>query len=272
MPSITFIVPVGSEDVFQRCFTSSPLFGGESDFQILAQRGFKCSGEAFNDGLDRAVSDLIVCVHQDVVLPAMWAKRFLAAWRRMESQAIPVGVVGCMGMSSAGEPAGHIYRHDRELFPEQTLPARVETLDEMLISFRKSSGLRFDPQLPSFFFYAVDMCLQSSSKGLHNFAVDAPCFHQAKDRNQGLPTEFFVSEEYMIRKWKKVLPVRSLSGTMGGWRSYWRRRIKQSLFQAIGYIPEPWWTDLPRVDPAEILARDAACLEKEADHEASPRR
>jgi|SRR5271157_4095791 len=272
MPSITFIVPVGSEDVFQRCFMSSPLFGGESDFQILAQRGFKRSGEAFNDGLDRAVGDLIVCVHQDVVLPAMWAKRFLAAWRWIESPGIPVGVLGCIGMSSVGEQAGHIYRHDRELFPRQVLPAQVETLDEMLISFRKSSGLRFDPHLPSFFYYAVDMCLQASSKGLQNFAVDAPCFHQAKDRNQNLPNEFFVSQKYMIQKWRKVLPVQTLSGTLGGMATYWAQRVRQYLCRKIRYTPDPWWANLPRVDPGEILATDAALLEKERNLQACSRR
>ena len=164
-----------------------------------------------------------------------------------------MGVVGCIGMTSSGVPAGHIYRHDREYFPTCPLPARVETLDEMLISFRRSSSLRFDPVLPSFFYYAVDLCLQATSRGLHNFAVDAPCFHQAKNRNHVMPTDFYHSQEYMMRKWKGVVPVRTLSGTLGGRQLYWTKRIKQSLFQAIGYTPEPWWQNLPRIDPAAKL-------------------
>lgn len=104
----------------------------------------------------------------------MWAERFLASLDELDSQGLPVGVLGCIGITSAGELAGHIYRHDRELLSKDSLPARVETLDEMLIAFRKSSGLRFDPTVPSFFGYAVDLCLQASSAGLQNFAADAP--------------------------------------------------------------------------------------------------
>lgn len=262
MPSITFIVPVGSEDVFQKCFMSSPLFKGESDFQILAQRGFKYAGEAFNHGLDKAASDLIVCVHQDVVLPATWAKRFLTSLESLESQAAPVGVVGCIGITLEGQCAGHIFRHDREFFPDHPLPASIETLDEMLVSFRKSSGLRFDPALPSFFYYAVDMCLQAKSKGLHNFAVDAPCFHLSKNRNHSMPAEFWVSQEYMIRKWRSVLPVPTLSGTLGGKAAYWTERLKEGFFKAIGYTPQPWWESLPQINAEEILRTDERLEEK----------
>ena len=253
MSSITFIIPVGSEDVFQQCFLSSPLFSQDTEFQILAQRGFKTSGEAFNDGIERAVNDLIVCVHQDVVFPGGWATGFLAGLQDLHSRGVPLGLIGCIGMTSSGLPAGHIYRHDREYSPNCPLPARVETLDEMLISFRKSSGLRFDPALPSFFYYAVDLCLQAASRGLHNFAVDAPCFHQAKNRNHVMPAEFYYSQEYMIRKWKPFLPVRTLSGTLGSKRYYWARRIKQSFFQVIRYNPVPWWHDLPRINPEAKL-------------------
>src|SRR5579884_3468757 len=170
MSSITFIVLVGNQDTYQKCFLSSPLFqrkNGSTDFQIIAQSGFKTAGEAFNEGIERAVNDLIVCIHQDVILPINWDVRFLAKRSEVESLGPPVGVVGCWGITSEGERAGHVYHRDRQLFPRKVgdngnrgpmaLPQRVQTLDELLISFRKSSGLRFDPDLPSFFGYAVDL-------------------------------------------------------------------------------------------------------------------
>ncbi len=151
MSSITFVVPVGSEELYGKCFLSSPLFAEGCGCQVIAQRGFKTAGQAFNDGIEGAANDVVVFAHQDVVLPAGWARLFSARLKELESQGAPVGVVGCVGITLKGEPVGHIYRYDRELFPDLPLPARIETLDEMLVCFRKSSGLRFDPKLPSFF-------------------------------------------------------------------------------------------------------------------------
>ncbi len=255
--SITFVVPVGSADVYEKCFLSSPLFKRQDRFQILAQTGFGTSGQAYNDGIEKAENDIIVCVHQDVVFPAMWAGRFLASLAEIESLGIPIGVVGCIGITSKGEAAGHIYRHDREVFPPCPLPAKVQTLDEMLIAFRKSSSLLFDPAVPSFFGYAVDLCLQASTRGLQNFAVDAPCFHQAKNRKK-MAKEFHSAWEYLLDKWREILPVQTLSGTLDGKGSYWIERLKQSVVHAIGYHPAPWWKDLPRVNPEDVLYADSS--------------
>lgn len=262
MSSMTFVVPVGSSDVYEKCFLSSPLFERRSDFQVLAQTGFATSGLAFNDAIEKATNDVIVFAHQDVMFPAMWAEQFLLKLAELESRGVLPGVVGCAGISSAGEGAGHIYRHDREMFLQCPLPARVETLDEMLIAFRKSSGLRFDPALPSFFGYAVDVCLQASSVGLQNFAMDVPCFHQAKNRKK-MAKEFDSAWVYLLDKWRDVLPVRTLSGTLERGVSYWRERLKRSVFSAIGYSPTPWWANLPQINPEEVLFANAVSADRE---------
>src|SRR3989449_7597243 len=114
MSAITFIVPVSDHDQYQRYFLSSPLFERESHFEIHAQAGFRTSGQAYNDGIQKAQNDLIVCAHQDVVLPAMWATRFLARRSEVESIGVPVGVVGCWGRTPKGDYVGHIYHRDRD--------------------------------------------------------------------------------------------------------------------------------------------------------------
>jgi len=265
---ITFIVPIGDVGVYQNCFLSSPLFREKSNFQILGQTGFKNAGQAFNDGIDKAANDLIVCAHQDVVFPVAWVKRFLTKLQELESQGVPLGIVGCAGITSKGEPAGHIYRHDREFCAPHALPAKVETLDEMLISFRKSSGLRFDPQLPSFWGYSTDLCLQAHLKGLQNFALDVPCFHQAKNRERLLPRDFFTNWNYLCEKWSEALPVHTLTGTVAHKRSFWMDRVKQAVSDAIGYNPEPWWKDLPRIDPQAVLFAD---LDQSEEHDPATR-
>ena len=47
----------------------------------------------------------------------------------------------------------------------QELPARVATLDELLLIVRRDAGLRFDPDL-GFHLYGADICLQASEQGL----------------------------------------------------------------------------------------------------------
>ncbi|MGI9102756.1 MAG: glycosyltransferase [Terriglobales bacterium] len=255
MSAITFVVHVGEgfQQEYDRYFQSSPLFAGDHGFQIIIQRGFSTAGSAFNEAIEKSVNDVIVVSHLDVVFPAMWAQRFLGKLTELEASCSKVGVVGCIGMTPDGQPAGHVYRHDREFFPHTPLPAQVETLDGLLVCLRKSSGLRFDPALPSFFVHAIDLCLQASQAGLINFAVDAPCFHQGKNKQGLKPRESFTSLVSLVEKWKHTLPVRELSGPICGKPSYARHWLKKKLSHLLGYSPTPWWKDLPRIDPQEIL-------------------
>jgi hypothetical protein len=253
MSGITFVIPVGDEDTFEKCFLSSPLLAENPRSQVLVQRRFKSASLAFNDAIDRAANDIIVFAHQDVVFPSSWDRQFLGRLEELESLRIPIGIVGCVGITHGGEQAGHIYRYDREFFPPLPLPAKIETVDEMVISFRKSSGLRFDPGLPTFSCYGADICLEARSRNLENFVVDAPCFHQGKNIQGRLPKGEFKDRAYIVRKWKKYLPVRTLSGTIDRRRSYRAYRIKQFFRGLLLTSPRPWWADLPQIDPEEKL-------------------
>ncbi len=266
MSSVTFIVLVANAKTYQSCFLSSPLFQGKlgtGDFQIIPQSGFRTAGAAFNDGIEKAENDLVVCIHQDVMLPTRWSKRFLEKRNEVESSGVPVGAVGCWGITSDGERAGHVYHRDRQLFPRKpgdngnrgpmSLPVRVQTLDELLISFRKSSGLRFDPCLPSFFGYAVDLCLEAEAKGLQNFAIDCPCVHQTVDQMR-IRKELLQSETYLMNKWKRLLPIQVPTGPLEGKFALWRGWAKLWMLDLIGYTPpRMWWEELPKVDPNDVL-------------------
>jgi len=253
MEPITFIVPVCDEHVYSNCFLASPLFQ-QGSFQIIAQREYSCAGLAFNKAIQEADTDLLVFCHQDVVLPPSWDQAFVKAIASLQESKKNVGVIGCIGITHAGIPAGHIYRHDRELFPSTPLPQPVQTFDELLISFRKSSNLRFDEELPGFNYYAVDMCLQAEKNGMVNFAVDSPCFHQGKG-HRILPRQFYEAQKYMVKKWRPILPVQTLSGRLLCGPGRFLSRLKRRLI-ATFRLRNPWWMTLPTIDPAEILKRD----------------
>ncbi|MGA2331877.1 MAG: glycosyltransferase family A protein [Syntrophales bacterium] len=255
MLPITFVIPVGSNEVYKTCFLASPLFKKYPGWQIIAQEGFRSASHAYNDAIEKAENDIVVFAHQDVVFPINWAERFLQEFYKIEGSERNVGVVGCIGITKEGNKAGHIYRHDREFFPSHPLPAQVETLDELLVCFRKSSSLRFDVNLPSFFFYGVDICLQSDAMGYKNFAVNAPCFHQAKNR-AGLPKEFYESWDFIVNKWRDRLPVQSLSGPITGNRQLFIQKYKSHILNIIGQSENPWWHKLPKAKVEAILYDD----------------
>ena len=78
------------------------------------------------------------------------------------------------------------------------LPARVATLDELLLVVPKTTPLRFDPEL-GFHLYGADLCLQAAERGLAVVAIECLCYHNS--RHIGLPEAFFKSAEVFARKW-----------------------------------------------------------------------
>jgi hypothetical protein len=84
------------------------------------------------------------------------------------------------------------------------LPARVATLDELLLVVRRDSPLRFDPAL-GFHLYGADICLQAAERGLAVVAIGALCHHNS--RSIGLPAAFYRSAEVFAGKWSHRLPV-----------------------------------------------------------------
>jgi hypothetical protein len=84
------------------------------------------------------------------------------------------------------------------------LPAKVATLDELLLVVRRDSGLRFDPDL-GFHLYGADICRQARERGLAVVAVGALCHHNS--RSLVLPESFYHSAAVFARKWSHRLPV-----------------------------------------------------------------
>lgn len=265
MEGISFIVLVGSEEIYNRCLKSSPLFAAANpcEYQVLPQSGFATAGLAFNDGIAKAKFDRIICLHQDVILPITWMKRFALRLQELEDLQVPLGVVGCWGITSGGERGGHVYHRDRQVFPRvpgdngnrgpMTLPVQVQTLDELLISFDRRSGLRFDPLLPNFFGYAVDICLTAEANGRCNFAIDCPCIHDTVDQRR-IRTSLAMSASYLLEKWRDILPIQTPSGVLESKWALRRDRVKLAVQDVIGYKPRYiWWEQLPQVDKRDVL-------------------
>jgi len=143
-------------------------------------------------------------------------------WRG--GSARPIGVAGVYGVGAAqagqarrcapepvpvlsplaAERVGWVVDRGRLLRDGPELPARVATLDELLLVVPRNTSLPFDPAL-GFHLYGADLCLQARERGLAVVVLGALCHHNS--RSVGLPTAFFASAEVFARKWRHRLPV-----------------------------------------------------------------
>ena len=84
----------------------------------------------------------------------------------------------------------------------------VQSLDELLIVLRRSSGLRFDPDLPHFHLYGTDIVQTALASGKGAYVVDAPVIHNSKPIKR-LDRNFWMAFNYMVGKWRGLPPIQT---------------------------------------------------------------
>jgi hypothetical protein len=211
----SLVVAVNDEQVLKSTLLASPAI--DSNCELIVRRGFNCAGAAYNSGLVEARNNVVVFAHQDVYLPATWLKNLAETLYTLAAASSRWGVLGCFGATQETPPRLHGYCFSTGLRrvlgkPFRTL-APAQTLDELLLVVRRSSGLRFDEQLPGFHLYGADICLQAAARGLENFIIPAFCIHNANGTVR-LPREFWRAYFYLRRKWRAVLPVTTCCTTI----------------------------------------------------------
>jgi hypothetical protein len=204
--------------------------GPSSPHEIILVENCPSAASGLNIGLERAQHDWVVCLHQDVYLPPGWDRTLASQIHEAEKRLGSIGVAGVYGVGPAHvptrqntggtpgharEPAtmlsalaaeriGWVVDRGRTLRDGPDLPARVSTLDELLLAVPRKTLLRFDPAL-GFHLYGADLCLQARERRLAVVALAALCHHNS--RSIGLPEAFFASAEVFARKWAHRLPV-----------------------------------------------------------------
>jgi hypothetical protein len=251
---LTFAVPTyGSDNLLKRNFLASPCFSGDNRHQFLIQRDYNSASRAYNDAIDAASNDLVVFVHQDMIFPANWLADLDLALKYMDSLDPDWGVLGCFGVTAAGVGQGYIYSPGRGIFGAPVPhPVKVQTLDEIVLIIRKSSGLRFDPDLPHFHLYGADICLRAAQKGMSSYVIPAFCIHNA-NQYCVLPQEYYECYRYIQQAWRDALPVQTtcLEVTKSNMGVY-KRRLREAYVQIRrkGFIA-------PRADDISKLLADA---------------
>ena len=213
---LSFVVGVSDDEILKNNFMASPcVSAAASPHQVILVRDGLNVVSKLNRGLTLAANEWVVCVRQDVWLPAGWDLRLAQQIKAAEIWFGAIGVAGVYGVGDvirADEPArklgaeriGWVVDRGRTLNDGPGLPARVATLDELLLVVRRDLPLRFDPAL-GFHLYGADLCLQARERGLAAVALGAFCHHNS--RHIGLGEGFHESAAVFARKWKHRLPI-----------------------------------------------------------------
>jgi hypothetical protein len=222
---ITFVAAVNNQAVFESNFLSSTCFRDAHSHQILVQERFASAAYAYNDAIRRSVNDLIVFAHQDVSFPAAWTSQLQDSRRQLETSDPNWGVLGCYGETSNDNGRGCVYSPGRGILGKWfTRPEPVQTLDEIVLIIRRSSGLIFDERLPHFHLYGAGICMSAAARGMKSYAIPAFCIHNT-EQTLILPKEFYECCARFKRLWFDNLPIQTtcMRFTKAGIPLYQRR-------------------------------------------------
>jgi hypothetical protein len=213
---LSFVAGISEVEILRSNFMASPcVVEPDSHHQVILVPHGPDVAAKLNRGFERAVSEWVVCLHQDVWLPRGWDLRMAQLLHLAELRFGSIGVAGVYGVGDAiapdglasplaAERIGWVVDRGRTLKDGPELPATVATLDELLLVVRRGSGLRFDPALGNHF-YGADLCLQARERGLATVALGALCHHNS--RHTGPGEGFDDSAAVFARKWAHRLPI-----------------------------------------------------------------
>ncbi len=193
--SLSFVTCVSDASLIQGNLLASPCLDPGSPNELIVVKTCRSAADGLNLGFEKARRKWIAFVHQDVFLPRGWDLIVTEQLEKAERMFGPIGVAGVYGVGDviaaddptqplAAERIGHVVDRGRLLRDGPELPAKVATLDELLLIVRGDSGLRFDPAL-GFHLYGADVCLQAREQGLAVVAIDALCHHNSQGVDAG---------------------------------------------------------------------------------------
>ncbi len=205
--TFALVAAVNDEAVFESNLMRSP---DVPDHRVYPMRGHASAARAYNAALDSTDEDFLVFLHQDVFLPEGWIDRVRDQISRIEAGSEEWGVIGVLGVRPDGRVAGHTYSSGlrRVVGSKVDAPARVQSLDEIVLILRRAAGIRFDPALPGFHLYGTDICQTAMKAGLACFVIDAFCIHNSRGIRM-LPPEFWKACDFLARKWPDRCPLKT---------------------------------------------------------------
>lgn len=167
---------------------------------------FSSSAKALNFGADKAIGEVLVFMHQDVILEDPDSLRYIYDYLIARDNLTFVGIAGAqkephLVCSAITETRERIVRYAKTI----NEPTKVETLDECLLAITSKDfqNNRFDEKTcDNWHFYGVDLSLSISLKGGDIVCLPINAVHLSKGSlNKG----YYKSLKKVIKKYNKKI-------------------------------------------------------------------
>lgn len=219
------------------------------------ERQFSSAGAALNDGARRARNDVVVFVHQDVVLHSLPTLEVAAAELR---DAQDIGIMGAVGIDAGKHIIGRIRDRIVRIGEPAPQPRDVDTLDEVLLMVPRAQllaePLSEDPLL-AWHAYGVEYALRMRRAGRRAVARDIPLTHNSLSTNLA---KLDLAHRHVGDAYPELLPIHTTCGTVH------RDGLADSLAQGLRRFRSAriWWgeshvaRDVRRISPdsAQVFA------------------
>ena len=168
--------------------------------------------KAYNKSLKACKNDIVIFIHQDVVLHDDFFPSLDRAIDLLSD--CPWAVLGVAGKTKMGTLSANVIDRGYPLITKDFKPTAVQTLDELLLIVNRKLMplLSFDENIPHHHLFGTDLCLQAKQLGKKSYVIDAPCSHNSSLKS--LPPCYYESESYIRLKWAKYLPIHTTCSTI----------------------------------------------------------
>lgn len=233
------IVACNSTTILQSNLLASPDLSTRG-INVSIQRNKTNAGRAYNYGLDATSEPIVVFAHQDVYFPKNWERTLKQKIAQLDNIDPNWAIAGVMGMTPERQAKGQLWSTGlgRQIGEAFDAPVPTCSLDEVVLVLRRSSGLRFDENLPSFHLYGTDIVQMAIKNGYGAYIIHAPLVHNSRAVSR-LDEGFMSAYRYMQEKWSDALPIQTpvtvidgsgeaLATTNSWLQKYrWRRRLRR---------------------------------------------
>ena len=229
---VTIVCVFNDPDVLRTCLEASVTRGlaiaPQTQFVPVDNRGnpFSTAGAALNHGARQAVNEVVVFVHQDVVVHSLVALEEAAHVLVTNPD---IGIMGAVGIDDHRRIVGRIRDRVVAIGEPAATPRDIDSLDEVLFMITRAQVLREplteDPIL-AWHAYGVEYSCRVRRAGQRAVAYDVPITHNSLTVNLARLDEAHrrVGEAY-----PELLPIHTTCGTVhrgdgpGGFSRTFRR-------------------------------------------------
>ena len=228
--ALSFVTVRYSDELEQNLMRSYCVRDPRNELIVVDNRDdvfFESLSQAFLSGIERARHEIVVLVHEDVLLLPGWQAAFERSLSELERFDPEWGLLGAAGGTADGAPRGHWsdpHKYSKH-FGDRPFD-EVAWVDEHIMMLRRSDGALLDSLLPSIHNIGHDLSLTLRSRCRRIYVVDAPTIHKYADATgrliQTLPDSPKIrartsltwlaakacSDDYLARKWHAVLAPR----------------------------------------------------------------